>query len=53
MFSNYLSNYVKLIQINKMLNVYLFNLRPGVLIKTLYHIWSIQPHPTNTIKTSL
>ena len=46
MFSNYLSNYVKLIQINKMLNVYLFNLSPGVLIKTLCHMWGKLNLPT-------
>ena len=36
-----------------MLNVYLFNLRPGVLIKTLSHIWGKLNLPTLLFRVGL
>ena len=53
MLSNYLLNYVKLIKINKLKYNYLFNLRPGVLIKTLSHIWGKLNLPTLLFRVGL
>ena len=36
-----------------MLNIYLFNLRPGVLIKTLSHIWGKLNLPTLLFRVGL
>ena len=36
-----------------MLNIYLFNLRPGVLIKTLSHIWGKLNLPTLLFREGL
>ena len=36
-----------------MLNIYLFNLRPGVLIKTLSHIWGKLNLPTLLLRLGL
>ena len=36
-----------------MLNVYLFNLKPGVLIKTLSHIWGKLNLPTLLFRVGL
>ena len=43
-------NYVKL---KLILIIYLFNLRPGVLIKTLSHIWGKLILPTLLFKVGL
>ena len=44
---------VKFNYINKQFGNYLFNLRPGVLIKTLSHIWGKLNLPTLLFKVGL